>query len=98
MTVNKIPDTDSIEELARFWDTHDLTDFDDQLEEVKTPVFERRPTEEVVDIRLLPDEVEAVERIANSAGVEVGTLIHDWVAEKLDQLLRAERLRAAEQG
>ena len=31
----------SIQELAHFWDTHDLTDFDDQLEEVKEPVFEQ---------------------------------------------------------
>ena len=36
-----IPQTDSIEELARFWDTHDLTEFEDQLEEVSEPVFER---------------------------------------------------------
>jgi hypothetical protein len=36
----KLPQTDSIEELARFWDTHDLTAFEDQLEEVTEPVFE----------------------------------------------------------
>jgi len=35
--------TDSIEELARFWDSHDLTDFAADLEEVAEPVFERRP-------------------------------------------------------
>ena len=27
-----IPQTDSIEELAKFWDTHDVTDFEDALE------------------------------------------------------------------
>jgi len=35
----QIPDTDSIEELARFWDTHDLTDFEDQMEEVTEHPF-----------------------------------------------------------
>jgi len=30
---------DSIEKLAEFWDTHDLTDFEDELEEVTEPVF-----------------------------------------------------------
>ncbi|HLG15697.1 MAG TPA: hypothetical protein VJH03_14520 [Blastocatellia bacterium] len=35
-----IPNTDSIEELARFWDTHDLAHFEDELEEVTEPVFE----------------------------------------------------------
>lgn len=41
MNIQGIPQTDSIQELARFWDTHDLTDFEDQLEEVNEPVFER---------------------------------------------------------
>ena len=35
-----IPTTDSIQELADFWDTHDLTDFEDELEEMSEPVFE----------------------------------------------------------
>ena len=34
MKARKIPSTDSIDELARFWDTHQLTQFDDELEEV----------------------------------------------------------------
>ena len=42
MTSQRIPNTDSIEELARFWDTHDLTDFQAELQEVRTPVFSRR--------------------------------------------------------
>ncbi len=53
-----IPETDSIEHLARFWDMHDLTDFKDQLEEVTEPVFERKM--EVVFVPLHPQEVEAV--------------------------------------
>jgi len=34
MKARKIPEGDSVEELARFWDTHDLTDFEDLLENV----------------------------------------------------------------
>ena len=40
---NKIPSTDDIEELARFWETHDTTDFEDEVEEVTEPVFVRKP-------------------------------------------------------
>ncbi len=39
--MDKIPNSDSIEDLAEFWDTHDLTDFEDELEEVDSPVFDR---------------------------------------------------------
>jgi len=40
MKTQHLPKTDSIPELAQFWDTHDLTDFEDELEEVTEPVFE----------------------------------------------------------
>lgn len=57
----RIPQTDSIHELARFWDEHDLTDFEDQLEEVTEPVFERQT---VVKIPLL--DPRRLKRLRNS--------------------------------
>ena len=42
MKTEGLPQTDSIQELAQFWDTHDLTDFEYELEEVTEPVFERQ--------------------------------------------------------
>jgi len=77
----KIPEMDSIEELARFWDMHDLTDFEDQLEEIPEPVFERKM--EPILVPLQPQEVEAVKRIAESEGIEYVALIRGWVLEKL---------------
>ena len=77
----KIPETDSIEELARFWDTHDLTDFEDQLEEVTEPVFQHGV--ETVAVPLQPKEIQAVRRIAESQGVDYIALIQSWVLEKL---------------
>ena len=75
----KIPQTDSIEELARFWNTHDLTDFEDQLEEVTEPVFERI----TVRVHLQPKEVEAVKEIAKSKGIDSSGLIRQWVLDKI---------------
>jgi predicted DNA binding CopG/RHH family protein len=82
MKTSKIPKTDSIEELARFWDTHDLTDFEDELEEVREPVFERGP-EETVSIQLPAEEIEAVKNIAEAKGIKHTALIREWVIEKL---------------
>ena len=82
MNTPKIPHTDSIAELARFWDTHDLTDFEDELEEVPESVFER-PAEETVMIHLPTAEVEAVKRLAKAKGMEHTALIQEWVREKL---------------
>jgi hypothetical protein len=53
-----IPDTDSIRELAEFWDTHDVADFEDYLEEVHEPVFERAGTPGVIIFGLVSVPIE----------------------------------------
>jgi hypothetical protein len=75
-----IPKTDSIEELARFWDTHDLTDYFDELPEVPSP-FARGA--DAVRIVLAPDEHDAIRKLATTQGVEESALIHEWVKERL---------------
>jgi hypothetical protein len=82
MKARKIPESDSIEELARFWDTHDLTDFEDLLENVPKRVFERK-SETVIPVRLRRQEVEEVKRVAKTRGVREATLLRQWVREKL---------------
>jgi putative addiction module component (TIGR02574 family) len=56
----KIPATDSIEELARFWDTRDATDYEDEFEEVMEPVFERKPRSKSMAKALKEIEEEAL--------------------------------------
>jgi len=80
MNNKKIPRTDSIQELVNFWDSHDLTDFEDQLEEIKEPVFER---ETVLNISFEPKEAEAVRQIAKSRGIKYTELVKEWVLEKI---------------
>ena len=82
MKATNIPKTDSISELATFWDTNDLTDFEEELEDVREAVFERLP-EETVTIHLPAEEVEVVKRMAQVKGVEHTVLIREWVLEKL---------------
>ncbi|MCA9426571.1 MAG: hypothetical protein KC994_15930 [Candidatus Omnitrophica bacterium] len=80
--MNKIPQTDSIEELARFWDTHDLTEFEEDFEEVSERVFERK-TDPVIRLQLTQDQASILHRLAESRGVDDGTLVREWVEEKL---------------
>jgi hypothetical protein len=86
MKAPRLPEIDSIEELARFWDTHDLTDFEDQLEEVPGPVFRRRPNTGV-NVCLAPEEIKAVEQLALARGSDLGALLHDWIIEKLNEVV-----------
>ena len=78
----RIPNTDSIEELAEFWDTHDITGFAEQLEEVPTPVFTREMAH-AIRVPLSAEERLSVRRLAASRGMEEAALIREWVREKL---------------
>jgi hypothetical protein len=66
MNSQRLPQTDSIQELANFWDTHDVTEFEDELEEVGERVFGReieitvhapaRSRMQAADAAILPHE------------------------------------------
>ena len=56
----------SIQKLAEFWDAHDSTDFEQELEEVVEPVF---VSGTAIKVPLESRQVEAVERMAEAKGV-----------------------------
>ncbi len=80
MNNTTIPKTDSIKELAHFWDTHDLTDYEDQLEEVEDTVFERKTN---IRIDLQISEAEAIKKIAKKRGIPYPALVREWVLDKI---------------
>ena len=83
MNTNKFPQSDSIQELAQFWDTHDVTDFEDDLEEVTEAVFDRETT---VMIHLSSEDAVVVNEIAKAKGLNDAELIREWVVEKVHSL------------
>ena len=81
MNRKNIPKTDSIQELAHFWDTHDLTDFEDELEEVDESVFELGTQ---LLLPLEPGELEALSALAKSRNTSPENLIREWLVERLE--------------
>lgn len=80
MNIQRLPKIDSIRELANFWDKHDLTDFEDELEVVPEPVFAYGT---VISLDLGSAEAIAVKNIARDKGVPATELIRAWVREKI---------------
>lgn len=78
----RLPDTDSVEELAGFWDHHDLTDFQHDLEEVSEPLFVRAKGA-TVSIELRPAEAQHLKKIARPKGVRETTVLKQWILERL---------------
>jgi hypothetical protein len=75
-----IPNTNSIKELAEFWDTHDFTDYEDEFEEVKEKVFVRKPS---LKVSLDEDEMNALASIAKDKGLEATALVRLWIQEHI---------------
>ncbi len=80
----QIPQTDSIKELADFWQSHDLTDLDAELEEVIEPVFV--PQTSVLEVPLTSEQVTALRRLAELRGVNAAALVQEWVSHNLQPI------------
>jgi len=80
MRATQLPQTDSIQDLAKFWDEHEITDFEAELEEVSSPVFVREAT---VQLHLTIEDVKALKRLASKKGVSHESLVREWVLEQL---------------
>jgi hypothetical protein len=78
----KLPKTDSIQELAEYWDSHDLTDYEQELQQIPEPLFVRGTG---IKVPLESRYVEAVELMAHAKGVSREELIRAWVLQKLAQ-------------
>ena len=76
----KLPQTDSIEKMAEFWDSHDVTDFEEELEEVADPVFQSKT---VVKVPLDAQQAELAQQLAAAKGITRPNLIQQWVRDRV---------------
>ena len=81
---SRMPNTDSIRELATFWDAHDITDFTVELEEVREPVFVRTGTNLIIPLSDI--EANALQTLASLQGLDAVSLVREWVAQHVGQL------------
>ncbi|HEX5691794.1 MAG TPA: CopG family antitoxin [Roseiflexaceae bacterium] len=70
----------SIEEAAAFWDSHDLTDYSDDLEEIAATIALQRHRHLVA---LAPELAAQIGAEAKRQGVSTETLINLWLSERL---------------
>ncbi len=75
-----IPEFETLDEIADFWDHHSTADYSDLTEEV---CFEVNLGKERQPIYLLPELLEQLEGQARARGVSVETLANLWLIEKV---------------
>lgn len=81
---SKIPNFKSYEEEAKFWDTHDFTEFADELEDVDLVVQLNQPKETTLILRLQKKLKDRLVMVAKAKGVRVSALARMWITEKLN--------------
>lgn len=78
---NRIPEFKTDKEAARFWETHSLEDYAEDLQEVPDVYFER-PRKQVVTLRLDRPLIQRMRAIALKKGIPYSTLIRMWLVER----------------
>ena len=81
--LDPIPEFQTLENIAEFWDTHSTADYHDLTHEVQFDVNLRKRTKPVM---LLPELRETIRALAHTRGVSTETLINVWLTEKVFEL------------
>jgi predicted DNA binding CopG/RHH family protein len=64
----KVPKFKNVKEERAFWDNHDSTDYLDDFKETKDVVFVR-PKKQVISLRLDPEVVNKLRKLAEKEGL-----------------------------
>ncbi len=86
---SKIPIFKNRQELAAFWDTHDVADFKDELKPVDIHFDLGKPKEETVMFRLDRGVKQYLAQLARKKGLSTSSLLRMWIMEKFHQLQQA---------
>ena len=84
-----LPEFQSRQEMAEFWDTHDFTDYMDEFKPVK--VRFAKNLSDGITIRFDPEVLAELRSQAKDKGIGPTTLIRMWVLERLS----GERARSS---
>lgn len=85
-SIEEIPEQMTREKAAEFYSTHSLGEVWEQLEPVEES-FELSATlqENMIGVRLAPEYVRALKRLARCQGVSYRQLIQKWIVERVQQ-------------
>jgi predicted DNA binding CopG/RHH family protein len=81
--VSSISQAHTLEEMAEFWDTHSLADYDDLTYEVEM-TFD--PAARRTTVNIEPDLLADIARTAHERKVSTQTLINVWLRQCVDRV------------
>src|SRR3990167_7639482 len=79
----KIPAFKTYQEEALFWDTHSVTDFEDQTEDVEIIFDIEKPRDATLIVRLQKELKMRVKKLAKSKGLDSSGIVRNWIINGL---------------
>lgn len=86
---SRIPEFASLEEEAEWWDTHDITDYLDELKPARVRFAKNLP--EGIAARLDPDTLRKLRSFAQEKGLGLSTLVRMWILEQMQKTYQGHR-------
>lgn len=77
-----IPEFETLEDIAEFWDTHSTADYDDVTHEVYFEV-NLNQSDKSSSVSLLPELSQTLTTLARDRGISLETLVNVWLTEKV---------------
>ena len=87
--VRKLPKFETEDQERKFWAKHDSADYVDWRKAKRVKLVTLRPTTRTISIRLPETMIDRLKVLANKRDVPYQSLLKMYVAEKLEEELRA---------
>lgn len=79
-----IPEFQTLEDMAEFWDRHEITDFEDELTEVTEPIFQHLQ-QRTMTLMLDDEHYLLLKRLAEQEHLNATALINEWVITLIEE-------------
>jgi len=96
LTYKTIPQFETLEEEAAFWDTHDTTEFEDEFESIEA-TFAQPLLRRGLTVPLNAQTIESLGRLAAKQKTDPADLARLWIMDRL-QVERTHSTRSANAG
>lgn len=83
-----IPEFTNIQEMATFWDTHEITDFEAEVSEVTEPIF-NLPEQKEITVRLDETHYTMLQKIAGQEHFSPSILVQEWITQAIEAKYQA---------
>lgn len=80
---SRIPEFRTREDEAEFWDTHDLSDYWEELMPTEVRVSPTFTSEHLLTVRFDKADWDDLDRMAREQGIAPAHLVLDWVKDRL---------------